>query len=216
MRKCDSIGLWAIDKPISSCKFATSWCKVCCYNKRDYIQYPNMRACESQLGRDWKNLSGEVVRYEIERKPEKITRFRICTRGEPFADISDFSKVADIARCNPTVTFAVPTRSWVNPAYRRKAEALRSISNIRRLASVDPSHTKEQADDLWARGWSIMFTGDDTVSRGYRCPKTWRKDRAINCKTCAGGCFNKRQTFIHLKVHSVCRKDLSMADLVVS
>lgn len=189
-----------IDRPRTTCKFATSFCKANCYNnaveKCWYWVIDNDK--DEQY---WQSITGPKLRTELSHKPIRGRRVRLMTRGEAFASASDVRKVADMAKCNPNTLFWVPTRAWRSTSLRPKIKKLMSLyPNLRIMASVDPSTSQYELDGLKIEGWSTMFFGDDSDTKNrVLCPKTW-EHKVGHCKTC-NICFSSDRVDVHLKQH---------------
>ena len=215
-RWCDDIGMFSTDRPINdvgsvsgSCDHRTDYCDVTCYNVKLYRMYPAMGLRDERCEKEWQAVSGEAVATFLARKRKQTKRARHMTRGEALKDISDIYRVKEIAIATPETTWWIPTRAWRNPMLRSLIEIeLFPLHNIAINASLDPSNTQEEEDQLVADGWNIMFYGDDDkyAERGeaFKCPKTWKK-MSGHCDICVAGCFSqttigKRKT-VHLSQH---------------
>jgi hypothetical protein len=202
IRYCKDIGLWTIDRPRSTCVHRTPFCAKSCYNRKLYTAFPNLVGRDEKNACYWAEMNGDTVREFLDRRRSPVKRFRFCTRGEAFSDLSDVAKVAEIAEANPGRVFWVPTRGWRKAEIRNEIERrIFPLSNVRVLASIDPSNTGAEVYRLTERGWSTIFFGDDNATRGrVKCPKTWgHKDG--HCTVCRKGCFNKNRVDVHLKQH---------------
>jgi hypothetical protein len=210
MRWCADIGMFAIDRPMASCKHATRFCRKHCYNWKFFRTYPHtMRPHEKALAREWKELTGEGLRLQLSRKKNQTARLRMATRGEPLATLADVVKVESLARANPRTAFWVPTRAWRDSAVGGFADVvLGNLPNVRLMASVDPTTSAEDWEVVRELGWKPMFFGRDNLETTpiggvFRCPKTWAGAKA-HCATCgAGGCFdaNSPTTTVLLRKH---------------
>lgn len=220
LRWCEDIGMFATDRPINdipgtgvegSCVHATDFCKGSCYNVKLYTMYPNMVERDVRLENEWRGVSGAAVAKALERKRKQTKRARFMTRGEAFKDYADVERVRRILDATPETLWWCPTRAWRNPLLRIMVEQLaREFSNFVPLASMDPTNTPEEWNDLKASGWSTMFFGDDDMretpngDRMFLCPKT-HKGMKGHCSVCKAGCFAKatlgRRVDVHLSSH---------------
>lgn len=203
LRHCSDIGMFAIDRPCTTCTHATSYCRKHCFNIKLYRAFGHgMKPKDVKNEEAWSCMDGITLSNVLDRKRKPTDRIRLMTRGEAISTMADIDKVASIATANPDRLVWVPTRAWRNPVLREAIEArLFPLPNLRLQASLDPSNTDAERDDLTASGWSTMFFGDDTATAGrFLCPKT--HDHASgHCLTCKGGCFSSKQTHVHLKQH---------------
>ena len=210
----DGIEMWALDRPIASCTHCTAFCRKHCYTHKAYRQYHHiMPASDIKNEYRWGLLTGKKVAEEINRKNSRarsrvIRRVRFCTKGEPFSELSDISKVADIAGSCPKVLFWIPTRAWRRLEFREKIEAnLLSMPNLRIMASIDPSNSREEVQEIISKGWSTMFFGIDDIKAAEekfgikfsKCPKTHSGLRS-SCQHC-NLCFGAVTVNVHLKRH---------------
>jgi hypothetical protein len=207
VRYCDSIGLYAIDRPRSSCKWATAHCKRHCYNAKLYKMYKEMRGCEAALEQQWQETDGQAVLVQLGRKQKPTRRVRLMTRGEAFKTPGDVAKVADILASNPGTLFWIPTRAWRNDTMRQLVQThIRPFANARVMASTDPTTTAEDWTKLRDWGWSTMYFGDDEKRATdigepmFPCPKT-HKGKHGACRTCRNGCFSTQRVNVHLRGH---------------
>jgi len=203
IRFCQDIGLWALDRPVSSCLHRTRFCAAHCYNRKLYRLYPAMKTRDQKNETYWQGLTGQALGQDLKRKRKGPNgRLRLCTRGEPFSTEQDVLKVLEILRANRRVLLWIPTRAWRNKALRNMIEQhVLPEKNARVLASIDPSNTQQEIEGLRASGWSTMFFGDNTERTGsYRCPKTWQGRKGA-CSTCQAGCFSASRVDVHLKTH---------------
>jgi hypothetical protein len=114
--------------------------------------------------------------------------------------------VENILRATPGTIWWVPTRAWRNAVlWARVQDLVERYSNIRVLASLDPSNTPEDWSALDAS--SIMFFGDETLThnpstgrRMFKCPKTHAHIKG-HCATCKAGCFKAGIVNVHLSQH---------------
>lgn len=210
MRFCASIGLFAIDRPKTSCRHATNFCAARCYNKKLYALYPMMLLKDAKNEDYWQSLTGESLSREMARKSKSTNRVRLMTRGEAFSCPADIDKVADITCKNPTTMFWIPTHAWREPQLREALETtIAPIKNVRLQASVDPSNTPGEVKSLRRSGWKIMAFGWGSkqemesalsIDGAKDCPKT-AKHKIGACATCKGRCFAKAQTVVFLDQH---------------
>ena len=84
----------------------------------------------------------------------------------------------------------------------------RTYANVRILASVDPTTTREEWEMLTVNGWSTMFFGDNDMrvtpvgSKMFLCPKTHGAKVKGACSVCKRGCFRSdKRVDVHLKQH---------------
>lgn len=203
IRYCKDIGLWAIDRPCTTCKWRTSFCKANCYNGKLYRIY-ELEGKDKRNELYWQQLTGADLRKALNAKRSggKRNRFRLMTRGEALTCFEDIDRVAEIAKSNPDILFWLPTRAW--RGMRHVIEnRLFKIKNLRLLASIDPSNSQAEIDSLVASGWSTMFFGNDDrapIEDSFKCPKTWNH-KVGHCQKCKGGCFSPKQVHIWLKSH---------------
>ncbi len=203
---CKDLGMWAIDRAPSSCAHKTEYCSQHCYMNKLKVAYKGIAPRRLRDELFWDGLTGPKMREYLERM-ERTTlgadRFRGCTDGENFATLRDVYRWSGILRANPGTLFWLPTRAWRN---RRLRTAIKRMimtqDNARVLASIDPSNSPQEIDQLVTDGWSTMFFGDDNESpnNGYRCPKTW-KHATGHCSKCKVGCFSSQRVDIWLKSH---------------
>jgi len=210
----DGIEMWALDRPVASCTHCTSFCRRNCYTQKAYRQYHHaMPAADIKNEHRWGLLTGEGLAKEIAGKSNrsrarKTDRVRFCTKGEPFSELADIDKVRDIAVSSPGTLFWVPTRAWRREAFRAKIEEeLFDIPNLRIMASIDPSNSREEVQAIDKAGWSKMFFRIDYVAEAEKtfgikfslCPKTHEGQHG-SCQTC-NLCFGDGQNNVHLKKH---------------
>ena len=218
MRICKDIGMSAIDRPKTSCRHCTTFCRATCYNVKTYRRFPKaMKAKDLALEQEWQEMTGESVAGMIGRKRSFTGRVRLMTRGEAFKTVSDVEKVRDMILAAPDTVFWIPTRAWRNRVLRRLVSMrIRRLPNVKVLASLDPSNSRKEVNSLVDGGWSTMYYGDDSatffvrsivkgVAHGLtwrvKCPKTW-DHKLGHCATCETGCFSENQIHIILKQHS--------------
>jgi hypothetical protein len=143
----------------------------------------------------WNNLNPKV--FSIFRK------VRLCKVGDPFTYLEDIDRVYSWCKANPNTLFLAPTRAWRNPDFRAKLHPSKRPDNLRVMASVDPSNTKDEVDSLVAEGWSTMFFGDDNnhpAKNNHKCPKTWEHKKG-ECAYCENGCWSDKPVNVWLKKH---------------
>jgi len=206
IRHCKDIGMFALDRGRSTCKFSTEFCSERCYNNKFYTMNIGLDKRDHKNDAYWDALTSEQFKKELYRKRLSTKRFRFCTRGEPFSVSSDVFLIAEIAKACPQTDFWAPTRAWRNKALRSIIEfTLFRMHNVYITASVDPSNTQEEIDMLVDRGWSTHFFGNDeqypfvVPSKIIKCPSKWH--HSITCVDCNVACFNKQQTHSWLKEH---------------
>ena len=203
IRYCKDIALWAIDRPRTTCKHATTFCAATCFNiklERAFGHVINPKDTRNESY--WQQLTGQQLSDALATKRNQPKRFRLMTRGEAFSTVEDIDRVRDIITHNPTILFWIPTRAWRNTTLCDRIESeILTLPNARVQASLDPSNSREETQNIIGRGWSTMFYGDDSATNGrYLCQKT-HKHKVGACKTCRSGCFSKKQTHVHLKQH---------------
>jgi hypothetical protein len=134
-------------------------------------------------------------------------RVRLMSRGEAFSDHGDIARVEALLVAMPERIFWVPTRAWRNALIWARVQDLAArFSNLRVLASLDPSNSVEEWASLDAA--SIMFFGDDAMThnpangrRMFKCPKTHAHLKG-HCNVCKAGCFKASGPVnVHLKQH---------------
>jgi hypothetical protein len=208
IRHCADIGLWSIDRPRSSCKWASEFCKMTCYNRSIESRFrKSIPAKDARNEASWKSIDGRQLADMLDRKRTPTERIRLMTRGEAFSTPDDIARVRGIAESNPQRLFWIPTRAWRDPEMEALIrETLFHVPNLRILASTDPSTSPLEDRFLRALGWSTMFYGDDTATGTpggrpmLRCPKTWQHLTA-HCAVCKAGCFRRSRVDVHLKQH---------------
>jgi len=204
IRYCADIGLWAIDRPVSSCCFASSFCATNCYNRKLYLGCygSNMKAKDRRNESAWLAMrsnpeaAAKAMKTVLMAKREKVKRFRFMTRGEALETREDIALIKSICEAMPKILFWLPTRSWRNAEMRRLVEReLLPLSNLRIMASLDP--TTQKGPD----SWSTMFFGDDDATSGrVLCSKTHKGIHGA-CATCRKGCFSSARVDVHMKQH---------------
>ncbi len=194
LRFSKELGLHYLDRGKSSCKWSTEFCRSKCYYNK-FMIYPQMRGYLQRAELAWQSVEPAVF--------QDAERIRLCKVGDPFKDYQDIERVALWAKANPSTKFWAPTRAWRNAKMKARIEKLFDIPNLHIMASIDPSNTKEELDDLAKSGWSTMFFGNDEehpIGAYYKCPKTWEKTKG-SCGSCTRGCFNNKQVHVWLKKH---------------
>lgn len=195
---CDELGIAYLDRE-KSCPHKTYFCaRHCYYNK--FFRYPSTQKYLGKAGALWELMPSSAFAGH--------DRVRLCKVGDPFSALEDIERIFGWARENPDTLFKAPTRAWRNPEIRSALERARADKrvpkNLRILASLDPSNTKEEIELLHAAGWSTMFFGDDVEhplnKKIVKCPKTWEHKKGA-CKQCANGCFGAKQAHVWLKKH---------------
>lgn len=210
IRWCGDIGMFAYDRPIpESCVHATAFCRETCYNEKLYTTYPLMRVKDVRNEAYWQQLDGLQVNFDLRKRRKQTDRLRLMTRGEAFRDLLDVARVESIAANNPQRLIWVPTRAWRSPLLNAMVTRLRNTySNLRILASTDPTTNDEEWVQLKAQGWSTMFYGDDTTrytpngDKYFLCPKTHGAKVRGACAKCKRGCFRAdKRVDVHLAQH---------------
>jgi hypothetical protein len=206
IRWCKDIDMFAIDRPKSSCLWKTKFCKEHCYNNKFYkMAKIKLELRDKKNETFYSNIFGTDLNIILSRKRKPTDRFRLCTRGEPITGSYDIYQLKDWARYNPRTQFWVPTRAWRNTNLKCLIEKhLFNVDNVFIQASLDPSNTQAEVDDLIKRGWSTSFFGNDNVypfkNVNYvKCPLKW--SHTGSCSTCTVACFNPKQTHHWLKEH---------------
>jgi hypothetical protein len=204
IRKCKDLGLWALDRSVTSCVHRTAECERTCYNRKLYKLYPAMAGRDKWNDIYWNEVTPEEFAHTLRRRRVPIKRFRFATRGEMLSDAANLHKVAAVCAACPEITFWLPTRAWRNAELRALCEAvLMPIKNLRLQASLDISNTRAEYESLRDSGWSTMFYGNDEqpiADTPVKCVKTWTKAKSV-CVTCKTGCFRKGRTDVWLKKH---------------
>jgi len=208
IRWVDDIGMFASDRSREdSCIHATDYCREKCYNaKLEKVFKLSSKDIRNDVY--WKALNGDILLSTLKRRKKSIDRFRFQTRGETIKDFHDIDKIKDICIKNPQTIFWMPTRAWRDPLlFARINSELQDLTNIRILASMDPTNTTDEWEMVKSNGWSTMFFGDNGLThtlngdRVFKCPKT-HKDLKGHCSICKAGCFNsKKRVDVHLKQH---------------
>lgn len=204
IRFCNDIGMFASDRPVSTCKWRTAFCRANCYNCKLYAMYKDMSSKDIRNEQEWQSLTGQALATSLNRKRKQTERFRLMTRGEALSTRDDIDRVKDICKANPERLVWLPTRAWRSKELRPIIEQeLMPIKNLRLQASLDPSNSQQEIDDLVSAGWSTMFFGNDDkapIEGSVKCPKTWEHKKG-HCAKCKGGCFSPNQRHIWLKMH---------------
>lgn len=192
--------MYVIDRGRSSCVWRTDFCNRYCYNRRFYALNKYMIQSDDRYDNFWNNLVN-MFELELNLLKSKPSFIRLCSRGEPFASLSDVIKVYWLVTKYSDITFWIPTRAWRNTAIRNELLRLKSIHNVRLLASLDPTNSEDEWCMLKEQGFSTMYFGDDNNVEGrYLCPKTHFKLKGV-CTTCLNGCMNPNRVDIHMKKH---------------
>ena len=210
LRYCGDIGMFALDRPISSsCIHATTTCKTRCFNDKLYKMYPAMRIKDDRNEIAWINNDSLGLHRTLVRRKKQTKRVRFMTRGEALRDYRDIYRIENILKDNKENVFWLPTRAWRNPLLFSMAyDILSKYSNIRILASMDDSNTNEEWEHVKTLGLSTM-NFDDNINpietpngdKYFKCPKT-HKHLNGHCSICKGGCFNtKKRVDVHLLEH---------------
>ena len=201
IRFCDDIEMLAIDRGRKSCVHATEFCKKACFNNKLYRIYPAMTGKDLRNDSYWQALTGDKLAETLKKSRKNTARFRLMTRGEAFSTMADIDKVADLLRKSPNTLFWIPTRAWRNAEMRQAIDSIREMPNSRILASIDPSNSPNEINEIVAAGWSTMFFGNNNEcpTNAIKCPKTWEK--IVHCMTCSTGCFKASQVHVWLKSH---------------
>lgn len=215
LRYCADIDLWALDRGLKSCVFATDFCRQHCYNKKLYKVYPAMLGRDEQNDAYWNSTYSWDIAQDIGKamahKKGASNRFRFCTRGEALGTISDIIRVIILADTLPDVLFWVPTRSWRSVGKRTNSLGQHNdmyallmkaklLPNLRIMASIDPTTTTQELTTLKTHGWSTISFGVPVEERHFLCPKTHDGIKGA-CSTCQEGCFSSGQVNVHLKEH---------------
>ena len=203
IRFCKDIGMFALDRPRSSCKHATPFCVKTCFNvKLERAFNHAIKPKDIRNEAYWKQVDGDKIAKVLSKKRKSVERFRFMTRGEAFSDAKDIKKVKDILVKNTETLFWIPTRAWRNHKLRGLIELeILPLPNARVQASLDPSNTEAGVQEVIERGWSTIFYGDDNEIDGrYLCQKT-HYHQVGACMSCKFGCFSSKQVHVHLKQH---------------
>ena len=206
IRFCSDIGMFAFDRPRSTCKHRTKFCMEHCYNGKLYSLY-ELEGKDKRNEEQWQACSGSELGKTLARKRKQTARFRLATRGESLAGVSDIAKVYKMALSAPDTLIWLPTRAWHKGYILRLLEKfIMPLKNVRLMASIDPSDDIEFVKFIANRGWSTMFFGDDLnhpLQDDYeihKCAKTFAGIKGA-CATCTGGCFMEEQVHVWLKEH---------------
>ena len=63
IRHCADIGLWSIDRPRSSCKWASEFCKMTCYNNSIESRFRKSIPVKDQRNEtSWNSITGEALK----------------------------------------------------------------------------------------------------------------------------------------------------------
>jgi hypothetical protein len=207
LRWCEDIGLWALDRPKSSCTHRTAYCDAHCYNNK-FWRWPSVVEKDARNEAFWERMDTDVheLVQALARKRKPTDRLRLMTRGEALATKHDLYRVEQIARALPDTLIWTPTRAWRKREWAPQLTQLRREPNLLLLASLDPSNTAEEHKALVEDGWSTMYFGPtpppwDT----FGCPKTLRPVPPGHCAGCKAGCFAPRvlgrRVDVYLKEH---------------
>jgi hypothetical protein len=192
LRWCEDIGLFALDRPKSSCTHRTHYCDLKCYNNK-FWSWRTVAAKDLRNEAFWNTLDAQQLARDLDRKRRSTKRIRLMTRGEALADPSDITRVRAIAKANPDRLIWAPTRAWRSAQLFDGVESLRREPNLLLLASLDPSNTAEEHASLAAEGWSTMYFGPTPPPwPTFGCPKTLRPVPPGHCAVCKAGCFAPR------------------------
>ena len=202
------LGMFAIDRPIPiSCTHQTDYCKTRCYNHKLYRIYPKMAQKDARNEEAWQAMNPEdlqALAKSLSRKRNQTKRVRLMSRGEAFSDYRDLAKVEALSRALPDTLLWVPTRAWQHPLLRVQILELQGRrKNLRILASLDPTTTREEYEALLIEGWSTMGFGagvEEVMAKPFKCPKTHRHLKA-HCATCKAGCFSPKRVDVWLLEH---------------
>ena len=90
----------------SSCKWASEFCKMTCYNNSIESRFRKSIPPKDQRNEtSWNSITGEALKRVLDRKHTDTSRIRLMTRGEAFASAQDVYRVKDIALANPERLF---------------------------------------------------------------------------------------------------------------
>jgi hypothetical protein len=205
IRYCEDIGMFVLDRGRASCRWKTTFCTEHCYNKKFYNMNIGLLDRDKKNDLYWAEIDGKDIQNTLDRKRKSTKRFRFCTRGEPFSTMSDIILIENICKHNPDTKFYAPTRAWRSTLRDMIETCLFLIPNLFITASIDPSNTQEEVDELVADGWSTGFFGNDNkypfivTPDVVKCPAKWGDD--VSCANCNVACFNPKQTHHWLKEH---------------
>jgi hypothetical protein len=210
MRWTADIGMFTIDRSReASCIHKTDFCDDTCFNNKLEVAFAH--AIEPKDVRNdeaWENIPSTKIEGIFDRKRNQTSRARLMSRGEAFADFTDIQRVQHLANSTPDTKWWIPTRAWRDKTLWDDVERLEAITpNLVILASLDPSNTQDEWEQLKDADRSIMFYGDDemttapTGERMFMCPKTHQGLKG-HCDICKAGCFNKdKRVLVHLAEH---------------
>lgn len=215
IRFVKEIGLHALSRGESTCRWKTDWCRVHCYNRKFYRVNPKLPEVDESDNTFWMetpaaDIAGMIRLLDVER-------FRFAVRGEIWICERDVDKVRRILNALPETLFWIPTRAWqVVGMEHAIEERILPLKNARVMASIDPHVSECTERALKQLGWSTVFTGDNEDPRqlllsvnGVRekrtrmhvkCVKTWSSAHG-HCAECTTGCFSKERVDVHLKQH---------------
>lgn len=204
IRFCKDIGMFCVDFPMHTCVYRTQFCNANCYNRKVYRIHDTDGRVSKRDKANWQAWQEctvqEFVAALSHKRTRQTSRFRFGTRGEPLHDLASILKIRAIALAMPETIFWIPTRSWRVPVMREIVnKQLRTLPNVRVMASIDPSNTTTELEQL--DGWSTMYFGDNAKTENrVKCDKTWNHTKAA-CATCDQGCFTTNLVHIHLRKH---------------
>jgi len=204
LTKNETINLWTINRPRTTCKWSTKYCQRFCYNKRvERVFAHSVKSRDIINEKIWQDLTGSQLHERLSHI-RTIKRIRLMTRGEAFTNLTDVLKVKNLCRYNTDWTFIIPTRAWRNKHLKHLIEMhIQSLPNARLYASIDPSNTLLEINDLIISGWSTAFFGEqslDFMPNPIKCPKTFNKQVEIKCSNC-NICFDPTRKDVQFKKH---------------
>jgi len=198
------IGMFCLDRSRATCKWKASYCAKHCFNNKLYVVFVDMKTKDPRNDRYWNRITGKQLNIELNRKHKQTERVRFMTRGEALNNLSGIDRIIDICNNNLNRLFWLPTRAWRDRAMKAAIEQkLFKIKNLRVQASLDPSNSIFEINQLIVDGWSTMFFGNDgrsPIENSIKCKKTWDKKHSY-CPQCKKGCFTKKQVHVWLKEH---------------
>lgn len=201
VRFCADIGLFAIDRPRSTCKHRTAFCAKHCYNGKLETCYKGMKGADRKNEEAWMTMTErDVVALfdKLERSKKYDGRFRLMTRGEAFSTVADVARVEMILEeaAKRDCLVWIPTRAWRSAkVWPLVTELVTKYPNARIQCSTDPSD-----EDSPVGIGSMYFGDDDATTCRVLCPKTHGGKHGA-CKTCTVGCFAPSIKHVHLKQH---------------
>ena len=209
MRFCSDIGMFTLDREIAtSCVHKTEFCKKTCFNNKLFKVYPAMHQKDKRNELAWTDNNATELAKSLARRKKFTDRFRFMSRGEAFSNFDDIDLVENIIKATPNIVHWIPTRAWTNGVlFNAVLARFKQYSNVRILASMDPSNSTDQWEHVKNLGVNTMFYGDNTMTttpngdRMFICPKT-HKHMNGHCSICKGGCFRtSKRVDVHLKQH---------------